>query len=1840
MRGLRLVAAMLTVVLACGAGVALGEQSSNTPQPPIPAGDLSSPPSQTPGVELTSKRTASSETFRLPGGALQTRIYESPIHYRAPDGLWRPIDDDFEETASGGLTNGDNRFDVSLPERLGDAPVRFDAGGHWVAYELLGATSDSAELDGQTALYEVGDRGPVFEFSNLPNGLKEEIVLEDPSQPSTFAFELTSSSALTPSLTEDGAVEFRDQVNALVAQLPAPVISDSAPAALPSHDIGYRLEPDAEGGWRLNLEVDREWLLQPNRVWPVHIDPTLTVGPSPECQFHGSPGTGGGHACASEGWKVINTRAIYSQTAPDWYARTGLKFDTSSIPSSAYVTEAKVGLHTIANALNTSGVSIARSTKSWTGGISWKTYNGTTAWTQEGGDFTEGKTILTANRGAQAGWWVFADRASDFLTGGMTDIVQKWVSGTYSNQGLIVRLRDDTTKDCSLASCNERRIPWDSSVATEQSIRPYMEVTYYPKAPVTSKITLPLEGTKTARRLKLQSSLAPGTTAITYQYETGGIFKTIPPSLITTADGNPVSWPFLVKGSLSEPLYFDTAGLSSYKEGGGALHLRALFDGLGVSGYSPTVKATVDRFIGGTGDATTQVGPGTVNLLTGNFTVARTDVSISSWNSALEFSRTYNSRDPNNSANTGVLGAGWTPSAPVEAAGGAEWQKVTEVIPSAEEKEEGANDYALVKDLEGYEYAFELVGGTYVSPPEAPEWILSRLSATELALTDSDGNRTVFGKVDASNEYFPKSITQAEANGTKMVYETPAGQKPRLTMVIAPAAPGISCDSTNAKATPGCRSLAFTYEAATKWGAPSNYGVRLSAITFYGPLNATINSQWQVAKYTYNAQGRLVAESDPRVSPELPETYTYSNNQIATITPPGEEPWSFDYTASEEAQNGRLVRVKRPSLLASPSLAETTIVYGVPLSGSGAPYDMSKAAVAQWGQQDLPTDATAIFPPDQVPSSPPSTYSRATVYYVDADGRAVNTATPAGAGTSAPSIMTAETDEHGNVVRELTAQNRLRALAEGAKSISRSHELETKRTYSVDGTEMQEEWGPLHEVRLESGSLVQARRHTAIQYDEEAPKPPSGTPWPHLPTKETTGASIPGQGIDADQRTTQRTYRWDLRKPVSVIVDPEGLALRTRTEWGLTLPVRTSLPSDPYGLKAASTDTIYYEAGSVPHDPQCGGKPGWANLPCIVRPIVDPSTPGLPRLPWKEVTRYSYLGQPLEIKEFPAGETENTRTSEIKYTADGKVRWQFVGGKGVDAPTIETIYSPTTGREIERRALCGFECPDRAVTTTYDTLGRPVAYEDGDGSVSSATYDLLGRPVTTSDGKGIQTRTYDPTSGLLVQLNDSGAGLFSAKYDADGQMTEKTLPNGLIARTTYDETGAPVHLLYEKATGCSVECTWLDFDVEESIHGQWLRQAGTLSTQDYSYDKAGRLREVKDTPKGGGCTTRSYSYDANSNRTALTTRQPGVGGICTSSGGATQTYTYDDGDRLIGSGIAYDVYGRITSLSSAYAGGSTLTTTYFENDLVASQSQGGVTNTYQLDAAMRQRQRVQTGGSSPGTEIYHYAGPSDSPAWIDNGSSWTRNVVGIGGELAAIQKSSGTTTLQLANLHGDIVATASVDPEATKLLSTFEFDEFGNPKGGGHAKYGWLGGHQRRTELPSGVIQMGVRSYIPAMGRFISVDPVKGGSANAYDYVNADPVGQVDFTGTRTEKRIHCDFGFDDPHRSKHRNYKRVNAVLTGGCFGGEVTQATARLRLAMYRNGQKVAVTPVLTRKISVHPSPIRTSGIKVPFVNSPECQTGWYQALALIVIYSPAGYEPPADTAKRLSRKVFIRC
>jgi RHS repeat-associated protein len=612
------------------------------------------------------------------------------------------------------------------------------------------------------------------------------------------------------------------------------------------------------------------------------------------------------------------------------------------------------------------------------------------------------------------------------------------------------------------------------------------------------------------------------------------------------------------------------------------------------------------------------------------------------------------------------------------------------------------------------------------------------------------------------------------------------------------------------------------------------------------------------------------------------------------------------------------------------------------------------------------------------------------------------------------------------------------------------------------------------------------------------------------------------------------TGEGQLKEPIGDAIDTAGNLYivdegNNRIEkWGQPLP----RPHD--------TQVIYYSAGANGEYPQCGEHPEWAGLPCQTQPAKQPETSGLPKLPVTTYGSYNIFDEPETATEKVEA---TTRTATTTYDSAGRVTTSAISSTvGTASPVISDEYSSETGALIKLCANEGKPCSEgkpKTITSVYNKLGQLTSYTDASEATTKYEYEGEGsykgekeldrRLRHVDDGKGTETYKYSETSGLLIELvNEYGTTKlpFTATYDSEGKMLSEGYPNGMTASYTYNAVDTPTGLEYKKTTHCTEEsgkCIWFKDSAVPSIYGQWLEQTSTLSHQAYTYDDLGRLTQVQNTPTGKGCTTRIYAYDEDTNRTSLTTREPNSKGECATEGGSEERHTYDEADRLTDSGTVYNTFGDITALPGKDAGGEELTSTYYTDNQLASQTQGGETIGYSLDPAGRTLETIATGKKVANTTL-HYAGPSSAPAWTSNAAGETaRNVTGINGQLAAIQNGTEAPELQIVNLHGDIVAKAYLSEIATELASKADTSEFGVPTTSLPSKYSWLGALELPAELPSGVIDMGARSYVPQLGRFLQPDPIPGGSANAYSYTFGDPVNSVDPSGESTESVLGLD---------------------------------------------------------------------------------------------------------------------
>lgn len=1734
-------------------------------------------------VELVGERTAYSKTFAGAAGRRTTRIYAEPIHERAADGGWQPLSTRFERSGAAGYESaGSDGFRAALPADLGAAPIAAGAGDDQVRLELIGGDG-TPRVDGATATYADALPGVTASYRATARALKEDLSLHGPASPRRFEFALRLRPGLTPRLAGN-QVEVVDGDGRVVLHMPAPFMFERDDPADMSTAVAFGLRRGS-GGWRLTVTAADAWLEEPGRSWPVVVDPTIQRPSSiADCTLQENQNQ----------WRSCGAPAGL-MTGDEYLAL--LKFNMPALPSGHAIDTAVLVAHLTSRDLAPDDVQAVAAGRAWDPAcVSWKYATCTTQWSGSGG-----------TQYAEAGETIPAEdlTATGPKEWDVTKIAKSWAaSGMSSNHGVWLKGMPNAGS----------RMTFASSADADPAKRPYLEFSHDLVTTPDNTIEAPTPGEVTGKRLPLQGRMTTKTiTGVEWEYKapTQRHWQTIPAAAVRTARGAAITWPVPVTHgtaatSLTPDLTWDLTATPGVVDG--PVKVRARYVGTG-GGVTPKVADVRLHRKDPAADASAPIGPGSVNLLTGNFSVDRTDVAIESFKSDLTLSRTYNSRGENRRT-ADMFGPGWESSVGADGPGMqfrgiysfTDWQ-LGEVCYEPEDPEDPVSydepapaedplwfdeaaavadeydcfpeyqqvSYAILERLDGSRTKYWVNGASFVPDDASNTLRLIRTDATHLTLTDAQGNKTIFeSAATGAPEYRPTRYEEpAATNRTQFVYGTVTenGQpKFRLERAFAPSA-NSSCDPS-VESDPGCRRLRFEYSQS---GPP-----RLVAVHFksYDPVSAAMVER-KVVAYRYDATGRLAKAYDPRLpnapgSTEPPgEAYAYdSTGRLVSIAPGPDAPWRMEYgRIATDSDPARLLNVRRSNLDASANT--TSVVYNVSLSGTGAPHDMSFASVNRWGQNegrsaeapkgivwnDVPTDATAIIPPNPSTGAggglSPSSLARGTIFYMDRRGLAVNTARPGGG------VSFTGHDQHGNVVRELTATNRAKAIAAGATMTA--DQLSTLHTYDYSqegkddrGVELKRTLGPRHEVRLKSGATVMARRETQTVYDEGAP---AGDP--HLPTTVEVGALLDG-GLRADVRRTTYGYRenntnrgWDLRDPSEVVVDPGRLNLKTTIVHHPTEPLVIARKT-PAGAneESSANKTEYYYYGSEQvattqngiHHADCKNRTYWYGMLCLAKPADAPS-----ETPLSRVTRYDYLLQPEE--EITQGQNgAQSVATTVRDAAGRPVDVSETGTRGAALPSVRTTYDAATGRAVELRTTTAQAT--RTLSQGYDALGRPTAYTDATGNVATTTYDRLNRPVTTNDGKGSQTRYYDGVTGRLIRLEDSGLGSFTATYDADGRLASETLPNGLTAASSYDESGARRALTYTKTAGCTESCVWLSSSVKASIHGQWLEHDGSLSDQRYGYDDAGRLTRVDDTVTGQACTVREYDYDADSNRTASVSIPAAADGTCSTdrTRGQTRTHTYSANDRITDAGYVHDDLGRVTRVPGVDANGGDLTSSYYVNDLVETLSQNGVEQRYDLDPLRRAHTRKTTATSGTTTETYRYADGSDEPAWIGEGTSWTRFVSGIGGGLGAVETSGGQKLLQLHNLHGDVVAEATLNTAATAPSATFETDEFGVPRQSSSRRYGYLGTKQRSRELAGGAMQMGVRTYLPSLGRFLAMDPVEGGSANAYDYANQDPVNQVDLDGRAAE-----DFNW---------HYARTHvAIFNGREIGRTLVELTVRLR-------------------------------------------------------------------------------
>ena len=475
---------------------------------------------------------------------------------------------------------------------------------------------------------------------------------------------------------------------------------------------------------------------------------------------------------------------------------------------------------------------------------------------------------------------------------------------------------------------------------------------------------------------------------------------------------------------------------------------------------------------------------------------------------------------------------------------------------------------------------------------------------------------------------------------------------------------------------------------------------------------------------------------------------------------------------------------------------------------------------------------------------------------------------------------------------------------------------------------------------------------------------------------------------------------------------------------------------------------------------------------------------------------------------------------------------------------------------------------------SYDTLakGQPTAstrYINGNAYTTAVTgydnqYRSLGTTVTIPPSEGALANSYTTTStfnadgSTATTIVPAIGGLpqetITYGYNADGLSTTMRGLTSYVTDTFYDSLGrvGTMNLSdggtktltqvwnYEEGTARLIEHGVLDMNAEKVFQDAW-----------YSYDAAGNVTSIKDltaqysagpddnqcfqfdhlrrlteawTPTDGNCAAAptqaaldgpapywtSYRYDLTGSRTTETDRTkttavnrsstyPTAGPDAVRPHAVTQITNAMSGGATSTDSYSYDAAGNMTTRNRT--GKPTQTLTWDAEGHLASISDPSGTTSYIYDASGNRLI-----ANEPGSKTLYLA----SHEIKATGSTLTATRF-YGAN--AVRTTNGELFWAASDHHGtNTLSFKATDLTVTQRRST----PFGAPRGTDPAwptTKGFVGG----TRDATGLTHLGAREYDPALGRFISADPIFEGSDpqswNGYAYAHNNPVTISDPSG-------------------------------------------------------------------------------------------------------------------------------
>ena len=268
-------------------------------------------------IEEVDKRTIFTKNFINEDGSHTLEISGTPIHY------YNPSTQTYEECNTS-LTETDNTFqfkgnqlsitfkkEITNDQSFLDInhknhPLKMfymgkvEKNGFRKIKKVLGKTKSTNQLS-----YEQIEENVNLEYKVEANKIKENIIIKAPQETYEFEFKMNIKDLKAQLSKNEQNIELLDQQNTIQYIIPSPYMFDNNNQY--SNDIGYEIVDEGEGILTFTLKADSSWINNPERVFPVTLDPEIIIQLE-ENEFMKHYYVSDNHACLPDEYNETNKK--------------------------------------------------------------------------------------------------------------------------------------------------------------------------------------------------------------------------------------------------------------------------------------------------------------------------------------------------------------------------------------------------------------------------------------------------------------------------------------------------------------------------------------------------------------------------------------------------------------------------------------------------------------------------------------------------------------------------------------------------------------------------------------------------------------------------------------------------------------------------------------------------------------------------------------------------------------------------------------------------------------------------------------------------------------------------------------------------------------------------------------------------------------------------------------------------------------------------------------------------------------------------------------------------------------------------------------------------------------------------------------------------------------------------------------------------------------------------------------------------------------------------------------------------------------------------------------------